>query len=159
MPTKKKTRQNTSKHVKTLENQIENLENNISVTENVIKQMKEEEKKRQERIESTEEKIISMREDLQSQLITQNKFGKHFDDMVEDYIFLVRLKEELQEDISIKGIRYETMTGNGYMTDKPNESVQNLLKVNAQMLKILQDLDLKTPDEESKEGDTKDDLL
>ena len=159
MPTKKKTKKNTSKQAKTMEKQIENIENNMATTENVIKQMKEEEKKRQKRIESTEEKIISIREDLQSQLITQNKFGKHFDDMIEDYIFLVRLKEELQEDISIKGIRYETMTGNGYMTDKPNESVQNLLKVNAQMLKILQDLDLKAPDEGPKEGDTKDDLL
>ena len=159
MPTKKKIRKNTSKQAKTLEKQIENIENNMEITESVIKQMEEEKKKRQERIKSTEEKIISMREDLQSQLITQNKFGKHFDDMVEDYIFLVRLKEELQEDISIKGIRYKTMTGNGYMTDKPNESVQNLLKVNAQMLKILQDLDLKAPDEGPKVGDTKDDLL
>ena len=44
------------------------------------------------------------------------------------------------------------MTGNGYTTEKPNESVQNILKVNGQMLKILQDLDLKAPNEDG-EGD------
>lgn len=78
--------------------------------------------------------------------------------MIEDYIFLVKLKEELQYDISINGIRYEAKTGNGYKTDKPNESVQNLLKVNAQMLKILQDLELKAPEEGPREGEG-DDLL
>lgn len=46
----------------------------------------------------------------------------------------------------------------GYLTDKPNESVQNLVKINAQMLKILQDLELKAPDENPKEGGG-DDLL
>lgn len=72
--------------------------------------------------------------------------------MIEDYVFLVKLKEELQNDIKIKGLRYTSFTGNGYLTEKANESVQNLLKVNGQMLKILQDLELKAPDEEG-EGD------
>ena len=86
--------------------------------------------------------------------MAQNKSGKQFDDMIEDYIYLVKLKEELQYDIKKNGIRYETMTGNGFKTEKPNESCERLLKVNAQMLKILQDLNLKAPEEGSgEEGD------
>jgi len=76
--------------------------------------------------------------------------------MIEDYIFFVKLKEDLQNDIKTKGLRYKSTTGNGYITDKANESVQNLIKTNAQMLKILQDLDLKAPDDG---GDGGDDLL
>lgn len=145
-----KTQKNKEKEV---ENQIENLEKTVKVT----KKLKEQEEKKQtdneRRKKIVEDKVQAIREDLKSQLIVQNKFGKQFDDMIEDYIFLVGLKEDLQYDISVNGLRYASMTGNGYTTSKPNESVQNLLKVNAQMLKILQDLDLKAPDEGGEDGD------
>ena len=101
-------------------------------------------KSKNEEVES--EKIRAIRTDLTNQLLEQNRFGKHFEDMVEDYIYLVKLKEKLQEDIDKKGIRYTVQTGNGFKQKKPNESVVNILKVNNQMLKILQDLDLKTPE-------------
>lgn len=102
--------------------------------------------KKQENEEVESDKIIAIRDDLRNQLLEQNRFGKHFEDMVEDYIYLVKLKEKLQEDIDKKGIRYKVQTGNGFKQNKPNESVVNILKVNNQMLKILQDLDLKAPE-------------
>ena len=68
------------------------------------------------------------------------------------------LKEELQYDIDTRGIRYEARTGNGYKTDKPNESIKNLTNVTTEMRKILQDLDLKEPEEPPEEGEG-DDLL
>lgn len=104
-----------------------------------------------------EEKTASIKEDLKSQLISQGKFGRQFDDMIEDYLYLVELKERLKYDIDENGIRYENTGGNGFTSFKPNESCERLLKTNAQMLKILQDLDLKTPDEGG--GDEGDDLL
>ena len=55
------------------------------------------------------------------------------------------MKESLQKDIKKKGLRYEVVSGNGFSSEKPNESVQNLMKVTATMLKILQDLDLQKP--------------
>lgn len=103
------------------------------------------------------DKTSSIREDLRNQLISQGKFGKQFDDMVEDYLYLVDLKERLKHDIDENGIRYENTGGNGFKTFKPNESCERLLKTNAQMLKILQDLELKAPDEGG--GDEGDDLL
>ena len=78
--------------------------------------------------------------------------------MIENYLFYVRLKEDLQYDIDVKGIRYEARTGNGYKTDKPNESVKNLINVTTEMRKILQDLDLKEPEENPEAGEG-DDLL
>lgn len=103
--------------------------------------------------EMIKDKTESIREDLKNQLISQGKFGKQFDDMIEDYLYLVELKERLKYDIDENGIRYENTGGNGFTTFKPNESCERLLKTNAQMLKILQDLDLKAPDEGGDEGD------
>lgn len=158
MPAKKKTSKNAKNKEKVIEKQIENLENNIEVLEKIDKEQKEREKQEAKRKKALEDKIEAIREDLKSQLLAQNKFGKQFDDLVEDYIFFVKLKEDLQYDIQTNGIRYRTMTGNGYPTDKPNESVQNLVKINAQMLKILQDLELKAPEDNPEEGEG-DDLL
>lgn len=156
---KKKTTKTAKNKEKAIENQIANAEKSIEILEKMTKEEKEKKKKEQKRKKALKEKIEIIREDLKNQLITQNKYGKQFDDMVEDYIFFINLKEELQYDIKINGIRYRSMTGNGYFTDKPNESVQNLIKVNAQMLKILQDLELKEPEEGPEVGDGKDDLL
>ena len=104
------------------------------------------------------EEIKQIREDLKNQLIEQNKFGKHFESLVEDYINLEKLKRKIQKDIDDNGIRITVMTGNGFKSEKPNESVQNILKVNGQQLKILQDLELKAPSQTPKEGGG-DDLL
>ena len=104
------------------------------------------------------EDIKQIREDLKNQLIEQNKFGKHFESLVEDYINLEKLKRKIQKDIDDNGIRIIVMTGNGFKSEKPNESVQNILKVNGQQLKILQDLELKAPSQTPKEGEG-DDLL
>lgn len=158
MPAKKKTSKSVKSKEKVIEKQIENLENNIEVLEKIDKEQKEREKQEAKRKKVLEDKIEAIREDLKSQLLAQNKFGKQFDDLVEDYIFFVKLKDDLQYDIQTNGIRYRTMTGNGYLTDKPNESVQNLVKINAQMLKILQDLELKAPEDNPEEGEG-DDLL
>ncbi len=136
-----------------IETQLQNVEKTIEVAKKIDKEKKKEQEENEKRLKKLEDKIGAISEDLKNQLITQNKFGKHFDDLIEDYIFLVRLKDDLQYDISLNGLRYDSMTGNGYTTSKPNESVQNLLKVNAQMLKILQDLDLKAPDEGGEDGD------
>ncbi len=147
MATKKKNTKTTSKKEKELEKTIEQLEEKIQEIENI--------KVLEDKIMQKEEEI---REDLQEQLRTQNKFGKQFDDMVEDYLYFYRLKERLQNDIDNNGIRYKTTGGNGFTTYKPNESCERLIKTNAQMLKILQDLNLKAPDEGLEEGE-EDNLL
>ncbi len=91
------------------------------------------------------EEIKQIRQDLLDQLLEQGKLGKHFESLVEDYINFEKLKRKMQRDIDKNGLRITAMTGNGYPTEKPNENVLNILKVNGQQLKILQDLELKEP--------------
>lgn len=141
MATKKTTSKTTSKREKELEEMLKNLEERMAEIEKA-KRINEEIK----------EKKTAIKEDLENQLIAQNKFGKQFDDMIEDYLYFFELKERLKYDIDINGIRYPNTGGNGFTTYKPNESVERLQKTNGQMLKILQDLDLKAPEEDG-EGD------
>lgn len=93
--------------------------------------------------------IEKIRNSLIEQLNMQSMTGDHYLDMVNDYCQLYILREELQHDIEKNGIRYKVVNGNGFESEKPNESIGNRVKVNAQMLKILADLNLKqsTPKE------------
>ncbi len=90
-------------------------------------------------------KKAQIKADLMAQLKNQRKEGKHFVDLVDDYIFLYDLKKKMQKDINKRGLRYTSVSGNGVTTEKPNENVQNILKVNGQMLKILSELELQEP--------------
>ena len=159
MPVKEKKRKTAKEKEKELEKKLENAEKRID--ELLDKQKEEKRKVREEkkRKKELEKKVEFIRDDLKNQLLNQNKFGKQFDDMVENYIFYVKLKEDLQHDIKERGIRYSCMTGNGYTSDKPNESVKNLINVTTEMRKILQDLELKEPDDPSTKEGEGDDLL
>lgn len=103
--------------------------------------------------------IKDIKNDLLFQLQSQNKIGKFYDDLVDDYISFYKLKNDLKKDIKNKGLRYKTTNGNGFTIEKPNESVTNLPKINSQMLKILSDLGLHKPSDEPPEGGDESDLL
>lgn len=144
-----------------LEIQIENTEKSLDAIDKInreeqerIQEIEAKIEAEKKRLKDVEKKAKKIKKDLKEQLKTQGKSGKHFDDMIEDYIYFVKLKEDLQNDIEVNGLRVETKTGNGYITEKDNKSVDHLIKVNGQMLKILQDLELKS----SEEGEG-DDLL
>lgn len=144
------------KNPETLEKERKKIEKEIGILSKIL-EAKEKEISLTEKIKKLQ---ATIREDLMNQLEKQGKVGKHFEDMVDDYVYNVKLKALLQNDIDTNGIRYITTTGNGYDVFKPNESIPNLHKTNGQMLKILSDLELKEPeigDDES--GDEGDDLL
>lgn len=160
------------KTARTLEVEVENAEKAQKAIEKVTAEEKEKKKKERaekKRLEKVEEIAISIRTDLKIQLELQGKVGKHFDNMVEDYIYFYKLKEDLKQDIKNNGLRISSQTGNGYTTEKDNKSVDQIIKVNGQMLKILNDLELKTPDvlvnsgveksDASESGDAEHDLL
>ena len=86
-----------------------------------------------------------IQDSLLEQLRLQNKTSDFYQDLVSDYVDYWSLKKKLISDIRKKGLRYEVVNGNGIRTEKPNESVTNLPKITAAMLKILNDLNLKEP--------------
>ena len=90
-----------------------------------------------------------IRTSLNKQLKLQGKTSEFYQDLVEDYVYYWSLKKQLIKDIKDKGIRYSAINGNGIKVEKANESVINLQKTTATMLKILSDLNLREPLHES----------
>jgi hypothetical protein len=117
----------------------------------------------------TENDFALIKEDITNQLENLSKYGKFYDDLVNEYLCLLSIREGLKEDIQKQGIRYKFTNGNGKEQEKANESVTSLIKVEQIMLKIVNDLEinqalLKPPTSDSSSsnlitGDDEDDLL
>lgn len=86
-----------------------------------------------------------VKDSLIEQLTLQNKTSEFYMDLVNDYMDYWTLKRDMIEDIRKNGLRLSLTNGNGFEVVKPNESVNNLPKITATMLKILNDLNLKEP--------------
>ncbi|MER2107449.1 MAG: P27 family phage terminase small subunit [Solibacillus sp.] len=88
--------------------------------------------------------------DLREQLFLMGATQAHFMDLVDDYLAMWDVKNLLIEDINERGV-----TVHGATSLKKNDSIGELNKTNAQMLKILSQLGLKTSDlkEDGEEDD------
>ena len=86
-----------------------------------------------------------IRDDLRAQLKSQEKNGKYYDDLVNDYIYYLELRAKLKKDIRDKGLQYKTTNAAGKEIEKSNESIINITKVTSLMLKILSELKLNEP--------------
>lgn len=62
--------------------------------------------------------------------------------LVNDYMNMYVTKELLNEDVRQRGVRVFYDNGGGQRGFKKNESIDQMLKVNAQMLKLLSELDI-----------------
>lgn len=89
-----------------------------------------------------------IREDLNDQLEHSGNSSKYTIDLVEDYMNLWITKQLLVEDIHKRGVRVKYDNGGGQSGYKKNESVDQIIKVNAQMLKLLTELHLSPSDAE-----------
>ena len=86
-------------------------------------------------------------EDLVGQLKKKEVVGKHYEDLIQDYLSLWDLKSELLKDIQENGIKVSGMHG-----PKSNPSINDLHKTNDRMLKILEALGLKAAPVENAPG-------
>ena len=87
----------------------------------------------------------AIKESLVKQLESQQKKEKFYMDLVNDYMIYWKIKKMLQKDILEKGIHYNAKNGNGKESEKTNDSLKYITGVTATMLKILTDLNLKSP--------------
>lgn len=92
-----------------------------------------------------------IKEDLLKQLEENETYGKHYEDLINDYMSLWDIKNRLIEDIKDRGVSVEWNNGK-QSGKKKNDSIPELNKTSAQMLKILNDLGLK-PSVKGGEGD------
>ncbi len=96
-------------------------------------------------------KKTEIKKDLLDQLERNGVYGKHYLDLVDDYMALWEIKNKLIRDIKKRGVSVKWTNGpidpetgkaaqEGY---KKNDSIAELNKTNAQMLKILSELGIK----------------
>lgn len=106
-------------------------------------------------VQNTGNKLADeIRQDLKKQLEINGAYGKHYEDLVEDYISLWDIKNRLIADIKERGVSVEWNNGK-QAGMKKNDSIPELNKTSAQMLKILSELGLKAP---IAKGDNYDDI-
>lgn len=82
--------------------------------------------------------------DLNKQLKANGKVVNYHKDLVQDYLSMWDLKNELLDDIGVIGIKVSGMHG-----PKSNPSIADLHKTNDRMIKILEALNLNVPKTES----------
>lgn len=94
-----------------------------------------------------------IREDLIDQLERNGTVGGHYIDLVNDYMNMWITKSQLDTDIKQRGVIAPYTNANGTVTMKKNESIELVLKVNGQMLKVLDHLGIKPVAEVSPDAD------
>jgi P27 family predicted phage terminase small subunit len=94
-----------------------------------------------------------IRQDLIDQLERQGIYGRHYLDLVEDYMALWDTKNALISDIKKRGVMIKYQNGENQWGYKKNDSVGNLVKVNKQMLELLRELGLRAADFEADSDD------
>lgn len=83
-----------------------------------------------------------IQQDLLKQLESNGTYGKHYEDLINDYMSMWNIKNRLIADIKERGVSVEWNNGKQHGRKK-NDSISELNKTNAQMLKILSELGLK----------------
>jgi len=99
-------------------------------------------------IKKTTKKQIreGIKKDLVDQLERKGVYGRHYLDLINDYMSLWDIKNNLIEDIEKRGVSVHWCNGGGQEGYKKNDSIAELNKTSAQMLKILNELGLKASD-------------
>ena len=92
----------------------------------------------------------TLKTDLINQLKNKDALNAYTEDLVNQYIFMWGTVQKLQQDIDDRGVITKYQNGKDQWGHKKNDSVQEMTKVNNQMLKILDQLKLKVPDEPAK---------
>ena len=95
-----------------------------------------------------------LKQSLLDQLKENGNKKDFFVDLVEDYMSLWVIKNQLNDDIEERGVVTTYKNGANQYGQKRNDSIADLLKVNNQMLKILTQLEIKaTPTIEDLDDD------
>lgn len=84
-----------------------------------------------------------IKQDLLDQLERNGTVGKFYTDLVDDYMDMWVTKCLLVDDIQRRGVTLKYDNGGGQKGIKKNDSIEQRIKVNAQMLKLLSEIGIK----------------
>lgn len=87
-----------------------------------------------------------IKQDLIDQLERRGVYGQHYLDLINDYMALWDIKNALIKDIKKRGVTVTYQNGEHQWGVKKNDSIAELNKTNAQMLRILTELGLRATD-------------
>ncbi|OGO80076.1 MAG: hypothetical protein A2Y21_02170 [Clostridiales bacterium GWC2_40_7] len=93
-----------------------------------------------------------IRKDMLDQLERNGTIEKFYTNLVDDYMDMWVTKCLLVDDIQQRGINIKYENGGGQKGTKKNDSVEQRIKVNVQMLKLLSELGIK-PSQTDGDGD------
>lgn len=79
----------------------------------------------------------AIKADLLDQLARNGTVGEYYTDLVSDYMDMWDTKNKLIKDIEERGAVVDYESNTGKINKRKNESVNEFLKVNAQMTKLL----------------------
>lgn len=98
-------------------------------------------------------KKADIKRDLIDQLERNGVYGSHYLDLINDYMALWDIKNSLIRDIKERGVTTKYQNGANQWGYKKNDSVVELNRTNAQMLKLLNELGLKAANFEAVDED------
>ncbi len=84
-----------------------------------------------------------IKKDLLDQLDRNGTVGEYYIDLVNDYMDMWATKSLLVDDIQYRGVNVKYDNGGGQKGIKKNDSIELRIKVNVQMLKLLNELGIK----------------
>lgn len=90
-----------------------------------------------------ENKRKEIRKELLNQLKRNGIYTQYYVDLVEKYMDFWDVENDLIDDIQKRGVVVTYDNGGGQKGSKKNDSIDQRIKVNAQMLKILDSLGIK----------------
>ncbi|MDF2820196.1 MAG: phage terminase, small subunit [Clostridiales bacterium] len=86
---------------------------------------------------------IEIKKDLLEQIERNSTMGKYYIDLINDYMDFWTTKNLLINDINERGVTCKYQNSETQWGYKKNDSVDQLLKVNQQMIKLLSALGIK----------------
>ena len=99
-----------------------------------------------------ETKYQKIKNSLVEQLEDRGVIAAYAFDLIDDYMKLWGFKNKCVTDINARGVSVKYQNGDNQWGYKKNDSIDQLLKINGQMIKILNELKI-TVDEELVEDD------
>ncbi len=98
----------------------------------------------------------TIKKDLLDQLDRNKTVGEYYIDLVNDYMDMWVTKCLLVDDIQRRGVNVKYDNGGGQKGMKKNDSVEQRIKINAQMLKLLSELGIKPSQSDGDNDDNED---
>lgn len=100
-----------------------------------------------------EDEFNRIKNNLLTQLKSKGAYENAYIDLVNDYMSMWKIKNQLIVDINTRGVQVKTFNSNGQEIYKKNDSIVELPKYNSQMLKLLNDLGLSALEVDSGDND------